>query len=585
MTTQADELYERALAWRTEDPDPDTRGELDTLIAARDTDALRERFGERLEFGTAGIRGLLGAGPARMNRALVRRVSAGLGRTLLELVPDAAARGVAVAFDGRRLSPELAADTASVLSGLGLRVHWVGGPRPTPLLAFAVLELGAAAGVVVTASHNPPAYNGYKVYWDNGAQIVPPLDAAISAKIEEIGSLDEVPWLELDEARGRALVEAAPADLEERYLAALDRQALYPPLAPDTAHPRIVYTPLHGVGRPLALRALERRGVTNVRVVARQSEPDGEFPTVSFPNPEEPGALDLALELARAEDAPLVVANDPDADRLAAVVRDRDGEYRQLTGDELGALLGYHILGTHHARGSLPEEGFVVTTVVSSGLLPRMAHGYGLRCERTLTGFKWICNRAIELEKQGGVFLFGYEEALGYCVGRAVRDKDGIGALALLAEAAAHAAQQGRSLLDNLQEIEQRFGVVRTRQLSLTLPGSEGQERIRRTMQRFRLSPPIDLGGRRLLVVSDLLEAVVTDRESGSQRASGLPPSDVLQLDLEGEARVTLRPSGTEPKLKVYLEACEASDPTLEEARSRAAAALDALEAAVRDRL
>jgi phosphomannomutase len=580
-------LFEEARAWLAEDPDPDTRRELSALLDSNDEAGILSRFAERLEFGTAGIRGVLGAGPGRMNRALVRRVTAGLGRTLLEMVPDARQRGVAVAYDGRRLSAEMASDSAAVLAGLGIRVHWIGGPNPTPLLAFSVLSLGAAAGVMVTASHNPPEYNGYKVYWDNGAQIVPPLDAHISEAISGIGSLSEVPWLEAASARGRGLLVDAPGDLDERYLAALEGQALAPPLRAETAERLpVVYTPLHGVGKRLALRALAARGLTRVRCVSEQAEPDGRFPTVRFPNPEEPGALDLALDLARREGAVIVLANDPDADRLCVSVRDTHstGGFRTLSGDQLGALLAYHILERRSASGGLPPASFVVTTIVSSGLLGRMSEQYGVPCERTLTGFKWICNRALDLERRGGTFLFGYEEALGYCVGRAVRDKDGIGAAAILAEQAGLAAAEGKSLLDRLEELYRRFGLFLTRQISLHLPGAEGIGRIRATMERLRTGPPSEIAGRKILVLTDLRTGLVLDRRTGRSDRSGLPPSDVLLLELEHDARVTLRPSGTEPKLKVYLETREEVAPgeTLDAAQGRAATSLGAIEADMR---
>jgi phosphomannomutase len=587
MQPQVPHLFDEARAWLAEDPDPETRRELQALLEARDEAAVLSRFGERLEFGTAGIRGVLGAGPGRMNRALVRRVTAGLARTVLEMVPNASERGVAIGFDGRRLSAEMAEDTAAVLAGRGIRVHWLGGPHPTPLLAYSVLELAAAAGVMITASHNPPEYNGYKVYWDNGAQIVPPLDAHISEAISAFGSLRDVPWLDAAEARARGLLVPAPADLEVRYLAALEEQALVPALPLGAAERLgVVYTPLHGTGRRLAVRALAARGLTRVACVPEQAEPDGRFPTVRFPNPEEPGALDLALGLARSEGAALVLANDPDADRLAVAVRHpgQPHRYEPLSGDQLGVLLAYHILERRSKSGRLPDGGFVVTTIVSSTLLDRMAAAYGVRCERTLTGFKWICNRALDLERRGGTFLYGYEEALGYCVGRAVRDKDGIGAAAMLAELAGEAAGKDLNLLDRLEEVYRRFGLFLTRQLSVSLQGAEGQRRMRATLERLRTEPPAELGGRRLLVLTDLHTGLVLDRRTGQSGPAELPPSDVLILELDQDCRVTLRPSGTEPKLKVYLEAREevAADEPLEAAQARASSALDALEAAVR---
>lgn len=571
------QLLDRARAWMAEDPDPTTRSEIRALLEAGDEAALAERFGQRLSFGTAGIRGVLGAGPGRMNRALARRVAAGFGRVVLHRVPDAAERGVAVGHDARILSREMALDVSSVLAGLGLRVHLLPAECPTPLLAFAILDFDAAAGIMVTASHNPPEYNGIKVFWDNGAQIVPPIDAEISAAIDDVDSMASVPFLAQDEARRRGLLEDAGSDLEDRYLEAIARQLPAPPAAPASLID-VVYTPLHGVGWHLARRAHERQGLTRITPVAAQVEPDGRFPTVRFPNPEDHAVLDLALEQARREDAAVVLAHDPDADRLAVACRDRNG-YRVLSGDQIGALLGYYLLDRYRASGSLPSGGFVVTTIVSSSQLARIAELFGVRCELTLTGLKWIWNRALELERQGGTFLFGYEEALGYSVGAAVRDKDGISAGLAIAEMAAGRLAAGESLLDQLDEIDARAGVALTRQVTLPLPPAEARETVHRLIERLRRDAPA-LGGFRLRRLSDFESSERIDVSEGRSERIDLPSSPVVQLELEQNRRLTLRPSGTEPKLKIYLEACEppADREQLPAARTRATAALDALE-------
>jgi len=577
-------LLEQARLWLTEDPDPETRSELQELLDSDNEPAIAERFGPRLDFGTAGIRGVLGAGPGRMNRANVRLVTAGLAKVLLEQVPGAAARGVVVGRDARILSPELASDVCAVLAGSGIRVHSLEDPGPTPLLAFAVLELGAAAGVMITASHNPPEYNGYKVYWENGAQIIPPFDREVSAAAAGLRSLAEVPWTDLASARSRGLLVPPPSDLEDRYLESLDRYTFPSALPAGAPDPLIVYTPLHGVALGLVARVFERRGFRRLRVVAAQAQPDGRFPTVRFPNPEESDALGFALEQARVEGAVLVLANDPDGDRLAAIVRDEEGSYQTLTGDQIGCLLGHHILASRRDTGRLPPQGFVVNTIVSSNLLARIAESFGVRCERVLTGLKWIWNRALELEAQGGAFLFGYEEALGYSVSPSVRDKDGISAAILLAEIARLCAAEGRTLLDRLDELYQEFGVFLTRQVSIQLSSLLHLERTQLLLGRLRENPPDEVAGKLVLRLCDWQGGRIWDRQSGRNSVAHLPSSQVLQLDLEGDCRISFRPSGTEPKLKVYLEASEPPDGLhqLAAAKRRILTVLDHLEAHVR---
>ncbi len=442
MTPRMDpaDLRARAQRWIADDPDPATRAELFALLAQPDPSAtdLADRFACTLAFGTAGLRGVLGAGPNRMNRAVVARATWGLARELLESVPGAAERGVVVGGDARRMSRELSEDVAAILAGAGLRVILFREPVPTPLVGFTVKRLHAAAGVVITASHNPPEYNGYKVYWENAAQIVPPVDARIAAALERAPSARVVVRPALPALRAKGLVSDAPADSEAAYLEAIGSLAVHP--AAGDRGLRIVYTPLHGVGDALVRRALAAARFANVQSVPEQQKPDGAFPTVAFPNPEEPGAMDLALALAKATSADLVLANDPDADRLAIAARDGD-ELRPLTGNELGVLLGHYLLTERPAS----KPRVVLASIVSSPLLGRIAADLGVRYEETLTGFKWIANRAIALEREGYEFVFGYEEALGYCVGNAVYDKDGVSAAALAAEVAAVLRERGET--------------------------------------------------------------------------------------------------------------------------------------------
>jgi len=534
----AEELRGAARRWMQEDPDPETRAELEALLAGGDEAALADRFGSALAFGTAGLRGVMGAGPNRMNRAVVLRTTAALARYLKATVEGAAQRGVVVGYDGRRGSRTFSEDVARALAGEGVRARVFARDVPTPLVAFAVKRLGAAAGVMVTASHNPPEYNGYKVYWEHGAQIVPPVDAGIAQAIAAIGALSEVAQVDEPEARARGLYEPLGEAVESDYLD-LVRQTCVP-AAPLT----IAYTAMHGVGDRFSMAVLKPYG--DVYSVAEQSQPDGRFPTVRFPNPEEPGAMDLLLALAASKNADLAIANDPDADRMAAAVPEGE-RWRPLTGNEVGALLGDHLL----RRTSGPRV--VATTIVSSPLLGVMAAAYGAQYVETLTGFKWIAHTAIEAAaRSGALFLFGYEEALGYAVTPWVRDKDGVSAALLLASLASELKSQGKTLLDRLEEIYATHGLFVSGQHNVVAPGAAGQQRIADIMAAFRARPLESLGGKRVVAWSDFQAG--TRRDAQGERSLGLPPSDVLRLELEGGARVMLRPSGTEPKIKYYFD-------------------------------
>ncbi|MEV0525382.1 phospho-sugar mutase [Streptomyces sp. NPDC050439] len=505
------ELIARAQAWLAEDPDPETREELAKLIETADTAELAARFSGTLQFGTAGLRGELGAGPMRMNRSVVIRAAAGLAAYLK-------AQGqtdglVVIGYDARHKSADFARDTAAVMTGAGLRAAVLPRPLPTPVLAFAIRHLGAVAGVEVTASHNPPRDNGYKVYLGDGSQIVPPADAEIAAQIDAVPSLHDVP-------RPEAGWETLGDDVLNAYLARTD--AVLSPDSPRTA--RTVYTAMHGVGKDTLLAAFERAGFPAPELVAEQAEPDPDFPTVAFPNPEEPGAMDLSFAKAREVDPDLIIANDPDADRCAAAVKD-GADWRMLRGDEVGALLAAHLV-RRGARGTFAES------IVSSSLLGRIAEKAGLGYEETLTGFKWIAR------VEG--LRYGYEEALGYCVDpEGVRDKDGITAALVLTELASELKEQGRTLLDLLDDLAVEHGLHATDQLSVRV---EDLSLIADAMRRLREQPPTSLAG-----------LPVTKAEDLTQGTDTLPPTDGLRYTLDG-ARVIVRPSGTEPKLKCYLE-------------------------------
>jgi len=532
------DLIARARAWAAADPDPQTRAELEQLIADGNAGELEDRFSGTLEFGTAGLRGALGAGPNRMNRVVVIRAAAGIAAYLKETLPAGTDRAtVVIGYDARRNSDVFARDTAEVMTGAGL--HAVTLPRalPTPLLAFAIRELGCVAGVMVTASHNPPQDNGYKVYLGDGSQIVPPADEQIAANIAAVGSLTDVPRGD----RGSLLDDSIVA----AYLKTVAGLVGDGPRDLST-----VYTPLHGVGNTSVLSVLEQAGFPAPHVVPEQAEPDGTFPTVVFPNPEEKGAMDLAMALASAKGVDLVVANDPDADRCAAAVQGPHG-WQMLSGDEVGALLASHLL-------KAGKQGVYATTIVSSSLLGKLAAAHGQPYEETLTGFKWI-GRIPGL-------AFGYEEALGYCVDpEHVKDKDGVSALLLLCELAAGAKADGKTLTDLLDDIAAEHGLHATDQLSVRV---SDLSQIRDAMARLRSAPPTALGGLAVENVDDL-----------SLGSAELPPTDGLRYQLAEGARVIVRPSGTEPKVKCYLEVVVpvAPEDGVDAARIAAVGRLDAL--------
>jgi len=573
--SELDALVATARAWAATDPDPATRRAALAMVEAGDPGALREAFGARLAFGTAGLRGPLGPGPNRMNRALVRRVAAGLGRYLLDRVPGAAQAGVVIGFDARHGSSDFAADTAAVLADLGFRVWLHQELVPTPRLAHAVVYLGACAGVMVTASHNPPGDNGYKVYWANGAQIIPPHDAGISAAIDALQGFDPREVGDLAAHRDAGLVRLPPDQVARDYFTRVQALRVH-----GTAPLRIVYTNMHGVGGASVRRALSEAGYHDVHEVAEQAAPDGDFPTVAFPNPEEPGALDLALALAARIDADLIVANDPDGDRLAVAVPDGAGGFQPLTGNEVGCLLGNDLLvhGDHGGR-----KPMLATTVVSSRMLERVARAHGAAYAETLTGFKWIANAAIAHDQSGGRFVLGFEEALGYSAGDVARDKDGVSAVLLFADLAAWCKANGRSVVDQLHDLFRAYGVHVSAQRSVTMPGLTGRERIAQAMQRLRAEPPRQIGGQAVARFVDLERGVQIDLASGEQHPADLPTSDVLAWELADGSRVVARPSGTEPKIKFYAEVRQVVEPggtvepALRAARGRLGPLVDAL--------
>ncbi len=529
-------MRKEAERWLGTDPDPGTRSELQALLTG-DPAELRRRFTGRLSFGTAGIRGPMGAGPARMNRVLVRIVASALAERLLQDASGEAA--VVVGYDARHQSTDFASDTARVLAGRGIAVTMLPMPTPTPVLAFAVKHLAASAGVMVTASHNPRSDNGYKVYWRDGNQLAAPIDEEISQIIDRTAPLAESDLAPDDHIR----IATAGDDLVEAYL-----DAVVGLLAPDGPRAvRMAYTPLHGVGAATFLQAVSKAGFDPPAVVADQAEPDPEFPTAPFPNPEETGVLDRLLGLAADTGADVALAHDPDADRLAVAVPEGQ-RWRLLTGDETGCLLAEHLLLRADPRpGPDPAAGrrrLVINTVVSSRLLPRIAADHGADWAETLTGFKWIMQAHSQRAARHDLVL-AYEDALGYAVGEVVRDKDGIGAALVMAELVADLKREGRALGDLLDDLHRRHGVHATGQRSVRFEAAAGNEQMKRAMAALREAPPTELAGAAVTAVNDLADG-----------SSHLPRADVVVLELYGiETRVIVRPSGTEPKMKVYAEA------------------------------
>lgn len=514
----------RAELWLAAEPDDDIRDELRELMAGPD-DELAERFSDRLQFGTAGLRAAVGAGPQRMNRLVVRQAAAGLAAHLLATDPRARERGVVIAYDARRKSDLFAADTARVLAAAGIPAMVFESVLPTPVLAWSIEQIDAAAGVVVTASHNPPADNGYKVYLGDGAQIVPPHDALIS---EQIGRVDPtaVPIADAD----HPLVMTMGADLVDAYVA----MAAGVRLRPDVTAVPVAYTAMHGVAGALVVRVFEAAGFNAPAVVLEQFEPDPTFPTVAFPNPEEPGAMDLLLEVAARSDAHVALASDPDGDRLGVAIPQADGSWRRLGGDEIGWLFADHILRHTAPAAGRPDDRLVITTLVSSSLLGRMAAAHGVRSAETFTGFKWI-GRTI-LDHPDLRFVFGYEQALGYLVTSRPLDKDGISAAVLFAEIAAVAHADGVTLQDRLDAIADEYGRHVMAEASIRMDPTDAAAAV----ARLEESPPTELDGHEVVEVSTF------------------PEASLLRLVLDGGIRVQVRPSGTEPKVKLYGEAVDA---------------------------
>ena len=531
--------------------DEDTKAELRAI--ADDENEIKERFYMDLEFGTAGLRGVIGAGTNRMNIYVVRKTTQGLANYIASV--DGQSKGVAIAYDSRRMSPEFAQEAALCLAANGIKAYIFESLRPTPELSYAVRKLGCIAGINITASHNPPEYNGYKVYWEDGAQITPPHDSGIMGEVKSISDWNTVKTMDKAEAEKAGLFQVIGKEVDDAYMAELKKQVIHmDAIEKEGKNLKIVYTPLHGTGNIPARRILKELGFENVYVVKEQELPDGDFPTVSYPNPEAAEAFELGLKLAKEVDADLVLATDPDADRLGVRVKDKNGEYHDLTGNMSGCLLANYELSQRKAvNGSLPEDGALIKTIVTTNLADAIAKGYGVNLIEVLTGFKFIGQQILGFENSGkGSYLFGFEESYGCLIGTYARDKDAIVATMALCEAASYYKTQGKTLWDAMIEMYEQFGYYKDAIQSVTMKGIEGLQKIQEIMNSLRQNPPTEFAGHKVTAVRDYKADTITDVATGAVKPTGLPNSNVLYYELTEDAWVCVRPSGTEPKVKFY---------------------------------
>ena len=531
--------------------DEETKAELKAI--EQDENEIKERFYKELEFGTAGLRGVIGAGTNRMNIYTVRKTTQGLANYIAAV--NGQEKGVAIAHDSRRMSPEFAKEAALCLSANGVKAYIFDSLRPTPELSYAVRKLGCIAGINITASHNPPEYNGYKVYWEDGAQITPPHDSGIMAEVQKVTDYNTVKTMDEETAKAAGLFQVIGKEVDDAYIEELKSQVIHMDAIKAMAKElKIVYSPLHGTGNIPARRVLKELGFEQVYVVKEQELPDGEFPTVSYPNPEADEAFELGLKLAKEMDADLVLATDPDADRLGVRVKDKNGEYHTLTGNMSGCLLADYELGQRKAvNGSLPQDGAMISTIVTTNMAAAIAKYYGVKFIEVLTGFKYIGQQILGFETSGvGSYLFGFEESYGCLIGTHARDKDAIVATMALCEAAAYYKTKDMTLWDAMIEMYERYGYYKDDIQSITLKGIEGLAQIQTILENLRKNPPAEIGGYKVLSARDYKADTIVDMETKEVKATGLPSSNVLYYDLTDDAWVCVRPSGTEPKIKIY---------------------------------
>ena len=532
--------------------DEETKNE---LISIKDDEKeIEDRFYKELEFGTAGLRGVMGAGTNRMNKYTVGKATQGLANYILEKGTES--KGVAISYDSRNNSKEFGMQTALILNANGIKTYLFENLRPVPELSFAVRNLGCTAGVMITASHNPAKYNGYKVYWDDGAQIISPVDKQIIEKVRNIESFSEIKIISEEEAKNKGLFNTLGKEIDDKYLDVLKKSILNPEIIKQVGKDlKIVYTPFHGTGNTVAKRLLNEIGFENVYVVPEQAEPDGDFPTVAYPNPEDKNAFKMALDLAKEKDADLVLATDPDADRLGIYSKDdKTGEYMEYTGNMSGLLIADYRISQMKEKGILPKNGMIVTTIVSSELAKAIAKEYNLECIEVLTGFKYIGAVMKEAEtKKDKTYLFGFEESYGCLIGDYARDKDGIAAVMSLCEAASYYKSKGKTLWEAMQDIFKKYGYYKESQVSITLEGAEGAKKIKEIMDKMRNIEISKIGDYKVLSFRDIENNIKKDLKTGKITETGLPKSNVLYYELENDSWCCIRPSGTEPKIKVYF--------------------------------
>ena len=531
--------------------DEETKKELASI--KEDENEIKERFYTDLEFGTAGLRGIIGAGINRMNIYVVRKATQGLANYIIKQGKNN--QGVAIAYDSRRMSPEFAKEAALCLAANGIKVYIFESLRPTPELSFAVRELGCVAGINITASHNPPEYNGYKVYWEDGAQITPPHDKGIMGEVKAVTDYAACKTMKEEDAVAAGLYQVIGAEIDDKYIEELKKQVIHwDSIKAVGKDLKIVYTPLHGTGNIPARRVLKELGFENVYVVKEQELPDGEFPTVDYPNPEDKKAFKLALELAEEVNADLVLATDPDADRLGVYVKDTNsGEYITLTGNMSGALLADYEIGQRQDLYGLPEDGALIKTIVTTNLTDAIAKHYGVKLIEVLTGFKFIGQQILNFEQSGkGQYLFGFEESYGCLIGTHARDKDAIVATMALCEAAAYYRTQGKTLWDAMIEMYEKYGYYIDDIQTITLKGIEGLKKIQEILGTLRENTPAKIGKYEVLSARDYQLDTIKDMKTGKVTPTGLPTSNVLYYDLSDDAWLCVRPSGTEPKVKFY---------------------------------
>ena len=556
-------------SWCTEPAfDEETKKEL--LEIKGNDEEIKDRFYKELEFGTAGLRGVIGMGTNRMNKYTVGKATQGLANYIIE--QGTQDKGVAISYDSRRMSDEFSLQTALILNANGIKTYLFEKLRPVPELSFAVRQLGCTAGIMITASHNPPKYNGYKVYWDDGSQIVAPRDKDIIAKVRAISDFKEIKTISKEEAVNKGLFNVVGTEMDDKYINTLKSLVLNPEIVKEEGKKlKIVYTPLHGTGNTVTSRLLKELGFENVYVVPEQEKPDGNFPTVDYPNPEDKKAFKLALELAKKVDADVVLANDPDADRLGIYAKDtKTGEYMTYTGNMSALLIAEYRISQMKEKGLLPADGMFITTIVSSELAKAIAKNYGLECIEVLTGFKNI-GAVIKKaeEKKDKTYVFGFEESYGCLIGDYARDKDGISAVMSLCEAAAYYKSKGMTLWDQMMKIYEKYGFYKEDQVSIVLEGADGAEKIKSMMTNMRNNLPEKIGKYKVIEFKDVELDEIKNLVTGEQRKTGLPKSNVLYYELENNAWCCVRPSGTEPKIKLYMgvkaDSMESAEKDLEE--------------------